>query len=78
MLTLTVGHRAPPLLFPYFSPLTVTFPKLSVILRPLYCFSNRVEGTSYRYCLLSPLTVLQLSVKAKAVTPRRRLGGEEV
>jgi hypothetical protein len=25
-----------PLLFPYFSPLTVTFPKISVILRPLY------------------------------------------
>jgi hypothetical protein len=30
-----VGQRAPPLLFPSFSPLTVTFPKLSVILRPL-------------------------------------------
>jgi hypothetical protein len=31
-----VDHRAALLLFPYFFPLTVTFPKLSVILRPLY------------------------------------------
>jgi hypothetical protein len=31
----TVGNRAPPLLFPSFSSLTLTFPKLSVILRPL-------------------------------------------
>jgi hypothetical protein len=34
MLRQTVGHRAPPLLFPSFSPLTVTFPNLAVILRP--------------------------------------------
>jgi hypothetical protein len=38
MLRQTGGHRAPPLLFHLFSPLTVTFPKLSVILRPLYSF----------------------------------------
>jgi hypothetical protein len=31
----TVDNRAPPLLFPSFFPLTVTFPKLSVILRTL-------------------------------------------
>jgi hypothetical protein len=31
----TLGHRAPPCPF-NFSPLTVTFPKRSVILRPLY------------------------------------------
>jgi hypothetical protein len=36
MLRQTVGHHAPPLLFPSFPPLTVTFPKLAVILRPLY------------------------------------------
>jgi hypothetical protein len=36
----TVDNRAPPLLFASFSPLTVTFPKLSVILRPLYQFSR--------------------------------------
>jgi hypothetical protein len=36
MLRQTVGHRAPPLPVPSFSPLTVTFPKLAVILRPLY------------------------------------------
>jgi hypothetical protein len=38
MLRQTVDNRAPLLLFPSFSPLTVTFPKLSVILRPLYMF----------------------------------------
>jgi hypothetical protein len=31
----TVGHLASPLPFPSFSHLTVTFPKLSVILPPL-------------------------------------------
>jgi hypothetical protein len=36
MLRKTVGHRAPPYSFHLFPPLTVTFPKLSVILRPLY------------------------------------------
>jgi hypothetical protein len=37
LLRLTVDSRASPLLFPsFFSHLTVTFPKLSVILRPLY------------------------------------------
>jgi hypothetical protein len=36
MLRQTVDNRAPPLPFPSFSPLTVTFPKLSVILRTLY------------------------------------------
>jgi hypothetical protein len=39
----TVGHRAPLLLFPYFSPLTVTFPKLSVIWRPLYVGFDRMR-----------------------------------
>jgi hypothetical protein len=32
----TDDNRAPLLLFPSFSPLTVTFPKLSAILRPVY------------------------------------------
>jgi hypothetical protein len=32
----TLRRRASPLPFPSFSPLTVTFPKLAVILRPLY------------------------------------------
>jgi hypothetical protein len=42
MLRQTVGHRAPLLLFP-FSPLTVSFPKLSVILPPLYsCLSKHL------------------------------------
>jgi hypothetical protein len=41
----TVGHRAPPLPFPSFSPLTVTFPKLSVILRPLYCWLAEKQTT---------------------------------
>jgi hypothetical protein len=36
MLRQTADNRVPLLLFPSFSPLTVTFPKLSVILRPLY------------------------------------------
>jgi hypothetical protein len=36
MLRQTVDNRAPPLLFPSFFPLTVTFPKLAVILLPLY------------------------------------------
>jgi hypothetical protein len=35
MLRQAVCHRAPLLLFPSLSPLTVTFPKLLVILRPL-------------------------------------------
>jgi hypothetical protein len=43
MLRQTVGHRALPLLFPYFSPLTVTFPKLSVILCPLYCVAWAIK-----------------------------------
>jgi hypothetical protein len=42
MLRQTVDNRAPPLLFPTFSPLTVTFPKLSVILRPLYTSDESV------------------------------------
>jgi hypothetical protein len=40
MLRQTVGRRASPLPFPSFSPLTVTFPKLGVILRLLYCSSH--------------------------------------
>jgi hypothetical protein len=36
MLRQTLNNRAPLLLFPSFSPLTLTFPNLSVILRPLY------------------------------------------
>jgi hypothetical protein len=39
MLRQTVDSRAPLLLFPSFSPLTMTFPKLSVILRPVYIYS---------------------------------------
>jgi hypothetical protein len=35
MLRQTVDNRAPFLLFPSFSPLTVTFPELSVIFHPL-------------------------------------------
>jgi hypothetical protein len=36
MLRQTLCHRASPLPFPSFSPLTVIFPKLAFILRPLY------------------------------------------
>jgi hypothetical protein len=37
-----------PLLFPYFSPLTVTFPKLAVILRPLYYGRATPQALSHR------------------------------
>jgi hypothetical protein len=51
MLRQTVGHRAPPLPFPSFSPLTVTFPKLAVILRPLEYSTVRVKFASLLRCL---------------------------
>jgi hypothetical protein len=42
MLRETVDHLAPLLLFPSFPPCTVTFPKLLVILRPLYFTSMKL------------------------------------
>jgi hypothetical protein len=45
MLRQTVGHRTPPCPFHLFSSLTVTFPKLSVILRPLYLHGNYPNET---------------------------------
>jgi hypothetical protein len=49
MLRQTVEDRAPLLLFPSFSPLTVTFPKLSVILRPLYV-GKRGKTPQWKRC----------------------------
>jgi hypothetical protein len=48
MLRQTVGYRAPPLPFPYFSPLTVMFRKLSVILR--HYTVHAVDGHPERAC----------------------------
>jgi hypothetical protein len=48
-----LGHRAHPLPFPSFSLLTVTFPKLAVILRPLHRLGNsptahrQTEGSDF-------------------------------
>jgi hypothetical protein len=58
MLRQTVDNRAPTLLFPSFFPLTVTFPKLSVVFHSLYfCFSVqpplRIYGTVPEYYRMS-------------------------
>jgi hypothetical protein len=48
MLRQTLRRRASPLPFPSLSPLTVTFPKLAVVLLPLYSLVNIREG----WCVL--------------------------
>jgi hypothetical protein len=45
MLRQTLRHLASPLPFPSFSPLTVTFPKLAVILRPQYWCESEMQET---------------------------------
>jgi hypothetical protein len=51
MLRQTLRHRAPPLAFPSFSSLTVTLPKLAVILRPLYYISSHLSLSATRHKL---------------------------
>jgi hypothetical protein len=57
MLRQTVDNLAYLLLFPSFSPLIVTFPKLSVILRPLYIrLTPDVERAQFKHFKNSPAT----------------------
>jgi hypothetical protein len=77
MLRQTVDNRAPRLPFPSFSPLTVTFPKLAVILRPLYvsvamksrthmrqaCSYFLVDGCLGIWPLIGGLRVVKLMAK---------------
>jgi hypothetical protein len=67
MLRQTVDNRAPLLLFPYFSPLTVTFPKLAFTSRPLYPWTlwkillSSVNGVEPGFDLCSLYQLLRIS-----------------
>jgi hypothetical protein len=61
MLRKTLHYRASPLPFPSFPPLTVTCPKLAVILRPLY------------HLLVKPLNPKIHSVR-KTAEPKKHFG----